>query len=404
MRRVVVSGMGIMSCIGNNCREILESLQQGRSGIEFSPERKSLGFRSALGGRIKGLVPPNVPKRNLRQMGPGSYLAVHATMQALEGAGLDPRQIQHERAGIVIGNIGNMQDIYRQCRIFHDRTQKLGGTAYQRVMGDSVSANLSVLLGTKGYSLTVSAACATGAAAIGHAAHLIRAGLQDLCICGGVQEDSWEYFCQFDALQVFSMREDEPTKASRPFDKYRDGLVPSAGCGIVILEEMEQAQRRGAKIYAELVGYAFTSDGHDMTAPSGEGSARCMEHALHDAGIVPNQVDYVNAHATSTPVGDAVEAQAIARVFGKGPYVSSTKSMTGHEQGASASNEIIYTLLMMDHRFIAPNLNLEEIDPRCEGINLVPNHPIEAKIDIAASNAFGFGGVNTCILLKKLSP
>jgi 3-oxoacyl-[acyl-carrier-protein] synthase-1 len=270
-------------------------------------------------------------------------------------------------------------------------------------MGDSVSANLSVLLGTKGYSLTVSAACATGAAAIGHAAQLIRAGLQDLCICGGVQEDSWEYFCQFDALQVFSMREDEPRKASRPFDKHRDGFVPSAGCGIVILEELEAARRRGAKIYAELLGYAFTSDGYDMTSPSGEGGIRCIEQALRDAGIAPGQVHYVNAHATSTPIGDAVEAQAIAKVFGNGSYVSSTKSMTGHEQGASGSNEIIYTLLMMEHNFVAPNINLDELDPLCEGINLVANHAIAAKIDVAASNAFGFGGANTCIILKKFS-
>ncbi|MGH8068669.1 MAG: beta-ketoacyl-[acyl-carrier-protein] synthase family protein [Candidatus Entotheonellia bacterium] len=401
MRRIAITGMGILSSIGVNDREVLASLQQGHSGIELIPERKALGFRGALGGRIKGLGPPNVPKRNLRQMGPGSYLAVLAVQQALEDSGLAMSQIQNDRTGIIIGNIGNMQDIYRQCRMFHDRTQKLGGTAYQRVMGDSVSANLSVLLGIKGYSLTVSAACATGAAAIGHAAQLIRGGLQDRCICGGVQEDSWEYFCQFDALQVFSTRDDEPTKASRPFDKYRDGLVPSAGCGIVLLEELEAARRRGAKIYAELVGYAFTCDGDDMTAPSGDGSIRCMAQALRDAGVTPDQVDYVNAHATSTPKGDAVEAQAIAKVFGHSPYVSSTKSMTGHEQGASGSNEIVYTLLMMEHDFIAPNINLEELDAQCEGINVVANHAIAAKIDIAASNAFGFGGVNTCIILQK---
>jgi 3-oxoacyl-[acyl-carrier-protein] synthase I len=403
MRRVAITGMGILSSIGIKCREVLNSLQEGRSGIEFIPERKVLGFRGALGGRIKGLGPPNVPKRNLRQMGPGSYLAVHSVQQAVEDAGLAMPQLQNDRTGVIIGNIGNMQDIYRQSRMFHDRSQRLGGTAYQKAMGDSVSANLSVLLGVKGYSLTVSAACATGAAAIGHAAQLIRGGFQDLCICGGVQEDSWEYFCQFDALQVFSMREHEPTRASRPFDKHRDGFVPSAGCGIVILEELEAAIRRGAKVYAELLGYAFTSDGYDMTAPSGEGSVRCMEQALQDAEVTPDQVDYVNAHATSTPVGDAIEAQAIAQVFGNGPYVSSTKSMTGHEQGASGSNEIIYTLLMMQQNFVAPNINLDELDPRCQGINLVANQALEANIKIAASNAFGFGGVNTCTILKKFS-
>lgn len=404
MRRVAITGIGIISCIGNNCQEVLESLRQGRSGIEFIPERKSLGFRSGLGGRIKDLEPPDIPKRNLRQMGPGSHIAVHATQQALADAELEPHQIKSDRTGIIIGNVGNFQDIYQQCHMFRDENLKLGGTALQKVMGDSVSANLSVLLGTRGYSLTVSAACATGAAAIGLAFQLIRGGLQDIGICGGVHEDTWEYFCQFDALKAFSVREGDPAKASRPFDTQRDGLVPSAGGGIVILEELEQARCRGAKIYAELIGYAFTSDGYDMTIPSGEGSVRCMEQALQDAGIAPDQVNYINAHATSTPVGDAVEAQGIARVFGKTPYVSSTKSMTGHEQGAAGSNELIYTLLMIEHNFIAPTVNLEEIDPKCEGINIVANQALEASIDIAASNSFGFGGVNTCLILKRYTP
>src|SRR5919197_1216492 len=334
--------MGIVSAIGNNISEVLTSLQQGRSGIEFIPERKAMGFRSALGGRIKNLPPPNIPKRNLRQMGPGSLLAVHAVQQALEHAGLKPQQLRSDRAGVVMGNIGNAQDIYRQCRIFHDQTLKLGGTAMQKAMTDSVSANLTVLLGTQGYALTVSAACATGAVAIGLASQLIRWGLQDLCICGGTSEDGWEGVCHFDALQAFSIREDEPTKASRPFDKDRDGLVPSAGAGVVILEELAQARRRGARIYAELLGFAMNSDGFDMTIPSGEGSRRCLELALADAGIVPEQVDYINAHASSTPLGDVAEAQAIATAFGKRPPVSSTKSMTGHELGAAGSNELIY--------------------------------------------------------------
>lgn len=404
MRRVVITGMGIVSCLGNNRQEVLESLRRGRSGLAFIPERKRLGFRSALGGRIKGLPLPEIPKRNLRQMGPSAILAVHATRQALESAGLQPHQLQHERAGVIIGNVGNMQDIYRQCRMFHDNTQKLGGSAEQKVMGDSVSANLSVLLGTKGYSLTVSAACATGAAAVGFAGQLIHAGMQDLCICGGTQEDAWESLCHFDALQAFSVREDNPTRASRPFDKYRDGLVPSAGSGILVLEELEHAKKRGARIYGELNGYALNSDGYDMTVPSGEGSVRCMELALREAELVPQQVDYINAHATSTSLGDAVEARAIAKVFGKGPYVSSTKSMTGHELGAAGSNEVIYTLLMMEHNFIAPNINLEETDPECDGINIVANQALEANIDIAASNSFGFGGVNTCLILKRYVP
>ncbi|MBI3824878.1 MAG: beta-ketoacyl-[acyl-carrier-protein] synthase family protein [Candidatus Rokubacteria bacterium] len=401
-RRVVITGIGILSCLGNDRDQVLDALRAGRSGIELIPERKALGFRSGLGGRIKGLEPPDVPKRNLRLMGPGSYLAVHAARQATADARLKPEQVASDRTGIVIGNLGNMHDIYTQSRKFADRTEKLGGTAYQRVMGCSVSANLSVLLKTRGYSLTVTAACATGATAIGLGTQLIRTGVQDVCLAGGVQEDTWEAFCHFDALDAFSVREAEPTKASRPFDRQRDGLVPSAGCGLVVLEELEQAQRRGARIYGEVAGYAFTSDGQDMTAPSGEGSVRSMRGALAEAGLRADEVDYVNAHATSTAVGDVAEAQAIAAVFGARPWVSSTKSMTGHEQAAAGSSEVIYTLLMMAHGFVAPSINVEELDPRCEGIRLVANEAIAGRIEVAASNSFGFGGVNTCVILRRV--
>jgi 3-oxoacyl-[acyl-carrier-protein] synthase-1 len=396
--------MGIISAIGNDLSDVLASLRQGRSGIELIPERKALGFRSALGGQIKHLAALDVPKRHLRQMGRGSQLAAHATQQALVDAGLEPTMLRSGRVGVVMGNIGNAEDIYRQCHMFHDQSMKLGGTAMQRAMTDSVSATLSVLHGTQGYALTLSAACATGAAAIGLSSQLIKGGLQDICICGGTQEDSWELVCHFDALQAFSRREHEPTAASRPFDKYRDGLVPSAGAGVVILEELEHARRRGVRIYAELLGYAMNSDGYDMTVPSGEGSRRCMQLALADAGIMPEQVDYLNAHASSTPVGDAAEARAIAAVFGKGPLVSSTKSMTGHELGAAGSNELIYCLLMMQHNFVAPNINVEELDPACVGIDVVANQAREARIDVAASNSFGFGGVNTCLVVTRYVP
>jgi 3-oxoacyl-[acyl-carrier-protein] synthase-1 len=393
--------MGIVSAIGNNVTDVLLSLQQGRSGIELIPERKALGFRSALGGRIKHPARLDVPKRNLRQMGRGSQLAAHATQQALLDAGLEPPALRSGRVGVIMGNIGNNADIYQQCRVFYDKSMKLGGTAMQRAMTDSVSANLSVLHGTQGYALTLSAACATGAAAIGLSSQLIKGGLQDLCICGGTQEDGWEGVCHFDALQAFSRREDDPTRASRPFDTYRDGLVPSAGAGVVILEELEHAHRRGAKIYAELLGYAMNSDGYDMTVPSGEGSQHCMQLALEDAGIGPERVDYINAHASSTLVGDVAEARAIAAVFGKAVLVSSTKSMTGHELGAAGSNELIYCLLMMQHNFVAPNINVEAIDPECEGINLVANQARQTRIDVAASNSFGFGGVNTCLIVQR---
>jgi 3-oxoacyl-[acyl-carrier-protein] synthase-1 len=401
MRRVVVTGLGIVSCLGNNLLDVADALRAGRSGIELIPERKALGFRSSLGGRLKEFELSDVPKKHLRQMGPGAQIAVYAAQHALRDAGWEPDQVKDDRTAVVIGSFGNFRDVYQQCHMFRDEKLKLGGTALQRVLADTASANLSVLLGTRGYTLTVACACATGAAAIGLAHQLIRHGLQDRAVCGGVQEDSWEYFCQFDALKAFSMREDDPKRASRPFDTHRDGLVPAAGGGILTLEEREQALRRGATIHAEVIGYAFTSDGSDMTVPSGDGSIRCMRLALQDAAIEAGAVDYINAHATSTPVGDASEARAIAEVFGKRPYVSSTKSMTGHEQAAAGSNEVIYTLLMLRDQFVAPNINLDELDPQCDGINIVANRALGVRIDVAVSNAFGFGGVNTCLVLRR---
>lgn len=395
--------MGILSCLGNSLDEVLKSLQEGHSGIEFINERKEMGFRSGLAGTLKDFSLPEVPKRVLRQMGQGSYMAYHPVKQAIEDADLQDNDIRNERTGIIIGNSGNMLDTYEQCRAFYDRTRRLGGNALQRVMASSISANLSVLLGTQGYCMTVSAACASGASAISHASQLIRFGVQDRMICGGMQEGSWAYDCNFDALRVFSGREDEPAKASRPFDKYRDGLVPSLGSGIVILEEYSLARRRGAHIWGEIIGTGTNSDGQDMTIPSGSGSIKCMELALRDAGLDSQEIDYINAHATSTRVGDISEAQAINKVFGPKPFVSSTKSMTGHEIGTAGSNEFIYTALMMQNGFVAPNINIEEIDPECEGINIVANHAVEARIRMAMSNSFGFGGVNTCLIIKNLS-
>jgi 3-oxoacyl-[acyl-carrier-protein] synthase-1 len=240
--------------------------------------------------------------------------------------------------------------------------------------------------------------------AIGHAYQLIRWGLQDRAMCGGVMEDTWEFACQFDALKVFSKREDDPTRASRPFDKDRDGLVPSAGSSMIVLEELESAKARGATIYAEPIGYSFAADAHEMTSPSGEGGVRATRQALDEAGLSPADVTYVNAHATSTPMGDTVEARVLEQVFGRGPMVSSTKSMTGHEGAAAGANEIVYTLLMMDGDFVAPSINIDELDPECAGIDVVANEARETRIDVASSNAFGFGGVNTCLLLKNLRP
>lgn len=401
MRRVVITGLGAVSCIGHSKHEIVQSLRLGRSGIQLLPERQELGFRSAIGGALESLPPPEIPKKNLRQMGPGSLLGVHAAQRALDDAGLERGHISNDRTAVIIGCKGHFRDTYRQCHAFKDSGLKLGASALQKVMNDSISANLSVLFGTRGMSFTVSAACATGALAVGQAFQLIRWGAQDLSLCGGIQEDTWEYFCQFDALKAFSMRTDEPARASRPFDSERDGLVPSAGGSLLVLEELEHARSRGARIYAELVGYAFTCDGHDMTVPTGEGTVRCIQQALDDGRVTADEVGYINAHATSTRVGDAAEAQAIGRVFGRAPYVSSTKSMTGHEQAAAGSSEVVYTALMMAHSFIAPSINLEHLDPACDGINIVANKSRDVSVDIALSNSFGFGGVNTSIVLKK---
>ncbi|MBI5442452.1 MAG: beta-ketoacyl-[acyl-carrier-protein] synthase family protein [Deltaproteobacteria bacterium] len=401
MRRVVVAGMGVVSSIGNSLAEVSESLRAGRSGVEFLPERKEMGFRSGLAGTLKSPPDPDVPKRNLRQMGASSLLAVPAVREALADAGLSEADVKNERTGIVIGTCSNMLDIFQQCHAFRHEKKNLGGNALQRTMASSVSANLSVLFGTRGHCLAVSAACASGALAILQGGQAIRWGLQDRMICAGVQESSWAFDCNFDALRAFSLRESEPARASRPFDKDRDGLVPSSGCGVVVLEEEESARKRGARIHAELAGWATNSDGFDMTIPSGQGGQRCLELALADAGKDSGDVDYVHAHATSTLVGDAQEAKTIRSLLGDKPWVSSTKSMTGPELAAAGATGVVYTLLMMRDGFVAPSINLDNIDPECAGIRLAANTAVETSIRVAVSNSFGFGGVNTCLVLAK---
>ena len=404
MRRVAITGYGLQSCLGNTREEVAGALEDGRSGIVLYPERKALGFRSALGGALRD--PPELPfpRKTVRQMGPSPKIAAYAALQAIEHAALPEELVRGERTAMIIGHGGCMQDVYQQCSDFEAK-KTLPGTALQRVMCDTVSANLSILFGTRGFSFTVSAACATGAAAIGQAYQLIQWGLQDRALCGGAMENTWEFASHFDALKALSLREDAPEKASRPFDRGRDGLVPSGGGSILVLEEWEAARARGAPIRAELVGYCFTSDAHDMTAPSGEGGLRAMRGALEAGGLAPGDVDYVNAHATSTPVGDVVEARSIEQLFvragSRGPRVSSTKSMTGHESGAAGSNELVYTLLMMEHGFVAPSINIEELDPQCAGIRIVANTAEQAEIAVAISNSFGFGGVNTCLAVRR---
>ena len=402
MRRAVITGLGIVSSLGNSQAEVADALRAGRSGVHLDPQRKELGFRSALTGVIRDYELPPVPKRNLRQMGQSSYLAIGAAAQAIAEAELDDEALRDERTGIVVGNDGNMAEVFDQCHNVFTKSMKLGGNAITRAMTSSVSANLSVLHGTRGHALTIAAACASGAIAIAQSVQLIRLGMQDRVLCGGVQEGSWQVGCQFDALRAFSLREHEPSKASRPFDEDRDGLVPSCGSGMVVLEDYDAAIARGAKPYAEVIGYAVNSDGEDMTVPTGDGARRCLSMALDDAAIPAASVDYINAHATSTIIGDRVEAEAIADIFGNRPWVSSTKSMTGHEIGAAGSNELIYTLMMMRRGFVAPSINLDKLDSRCAGIRIAANVMQPADIRIAVSNSFGFGGVNSCLVIRRL--
>jgi len=402
MERVAITGMGIVSSLGNSVPEVLVALREGRSGIEYVPERKELGFRSALAGRLKGFVPPQLDREQDRQLGDSGRMALVAARQAVADARLTDEQVRSDRTGAIVGNVANMHDIYQFGYTKAVLKRKLPSLSLARAMGSTISANLNVILGLRGQCYTVCSACASGATAIGHATQWIRLGMLDRALAGGVQEGSWEFDCMFESLRVFSNREHAPAEASRPFDKNRDGLVPSVGSGFVVVENYAQAVARGAPIYAEILGVASNADGYAITTPSGEGSVRCMRMALADAGIGPDEVDYVNAHATSTKVGDAVEAQGIVEVFGGRPYVSSTKSMTGHEIGASGATELIYTLLMMKHGFIAPNINVEEIDDDCRGINLVANDAIEAPVRVAMSNSFGFGGVNCVLVVRRV--
>ena len=399
--RVAITGIGIVNSLGNSVAEVLPKLRSGASGVEIVPEYQEMKFRSALAGTIKNFEPPEIPREFKRQMGFNSILSSAATLEALADAKLDESLIRTPRTGIIVGNSGTYQETYQLVYEKHVRQKKLTGFALPRSMASTISANLSVFLKTQGHCFTVSSACSGGASAICQSAQVIRLGLQDRIITGGVHLGSWEFDCLFDALRVFSKREDNPPAASRPFDKDRDGLVPATAAGMLILENYDIARERGADIYGELIGFATNSDGDAMTTPSGEGSVRCMKLALDDAGIAADEVEYINAHATGTKLGDGVEAQGIAEVFGDRPYVSSTKSMTGHEVSAAGATELIYTLLMMKHGFLAPTINLDNVDEDCAMIRHIPNQALEASPRVAMSNSFGFGGVNAVIIVRK---
>jgi 3-oxoacyl-[acyl-carrier-protein] synthase-1 len=402
MRRVVVTGLGIVSSIGNNQSEVLDSLREGRSGIEFCEEYAELGFRSHIHGSINIDLAPLIDRKIRRFMGDGAAYNYVAMQQAIDDSGLEQSDISNERTGIVMGsggpstsNLVEAADILRASGV-----RKVGPYRVPRTMCSTNSATLATPFAIKGYNYSISSACSTSAHCVGNAAELIQWGKQDVMFAGGGEELHWSLTVLFDAMGALSSGyNDTPTKASRAYDKNRDGFVIAGGAGVVVLEELEHARARGAKIYGELVGYGATSDGFDMVQPSGEGAVRCMKMAL--AGL-NSPVGYINAHGTSTPVGDTREIEAVLEVFGdSAPPLSSTKSLTGHSQGATGVQEVIYSLLMMNSNFITASANIEELDPGAEGVPIVRETMNDIDLDCVMSNSFGFGGTNATLIFRQ---
>lgn len=401
--RVVITGMGIYSCIGTSLEEVRESLYQGKSGIILDQERKEFGFRSGLTGVVPKPDLKNLLNRRQRvSMGEESEYAYLATIDALKQANLDDSFLDTHEVGILYGNDSVSQAVVESIDIAREKkdTTLMGSGAIFKSMNSTVTMNLSTIFKLKGINLTISAACASGSHSLGLAYMMIKNGFQDMIICGGAQETNKYSMASFDGLGVFSAREDEPAKASRPFDAERDGLIPSGGAASLIVESLESAQRRGAPILAEIIGYGFSSNGGHISTPNVDGPALAMDRALKQSGLKASDIDYINAHATSTPIGDANEAKAIYEIFGSEVPVSSTKSMTGHECWMAGASEVIYSILMMQNDFVAPNINLENPDNEAKKINLVSKTKNQ-KIDVFLSNSFGFGGTNSALIVKK---
>ncbi len=404
MRRVAVTGLGIVSSLGNNAQEVVASLREARSGIVRADDYVTHGFRSQVHGSLKIDLDEAVDRRARRFMGDGAAYAWIAMNQAIQDAGLPPELVSNERTGLIAGSGGpSTKAIVAAADITREPgkgPKRVGPFAVPKAMSSTVSANLSTWFKTKGVNYSISSACSTSANCIGNAAEMIQWGKQDIMFAGGGEELDWTLSVLFDAMGAMSSKyNDTPERASRAYDKNRDGFVISGGGGIVVLEELEHAKARGAKIYAELTGYGATADGADMVAPSGEGAVRCMKMALQN---VKEKVDYINPHATSTPVGDIPEIEAIRAVFGDDmPPISATKSLSGHSQGAAGVHEAIYTLLMMQSGFICESANIEEIDPAVAGANIVRQRIDGAKINTAMSNSFGFGGTNASLVFQR---
>lgn len=404
MNRVVITGLGIYSSIGKNLSEVRQSLYEGRSGIILDPARKEMGYRSSLTGFVERPVLKGLLDRRARVMlAEQGEFAYMATIEALGLAGIEQDFMDRNEVGLIYGNDSSAQPVIEAIDIIREKkdTMLVGSGNVFQVLNSTVNMNLATIFRLKGINFTVSAACASGSHAIGIASMFIRNGMQDMIICGGAQEINKYAMGNFDALGAFSLRESSPASASRPFDKHRDGLVPSGGAATVILESLESAQRRGATILGELIGYGFSSNGEHISNPSVQGPSRSLRMAMKASGLKASEIDYINAHATSTPSGDASEAKAIFEVFGEANTpVSSTKSMTGHECWMAGASEIVYSLLMMQNSFIAPNINFETPDEDSAKLNII-TRALNKNIDVFLSNSFGFGGTNSSLIVKK---
>lgn len=407
MRRVVVTGMGIVSSLGNNKSEVLDSLRHGRSGITYQPEYAERGLRSHVAGSIKNLdIEALIDRKLLRFMAKGHAYAWLAMQEAIADASLPEALVSNVRTGLIVGAGGTSTESMLEATdtLAEKGIRRVGPYMVTKTMSSGVAACLATGAKIKGINYGISSACSTSAHCIGAGVEQIQLGKQDIVFAGGAEEEHWTMSFLFDAMGALSSKYNEtPDKASRTYDANRDGFVISGGGGIVVLEEYEHAKARGAKIYAEVVGYGATSDGYDMVAPSGEGAVRCMKLALE--GVTGN-IDYINTHGTSTPVGDVKELEAIREVFGDNglkqyPAIASTKSLSGHALGAAGVNEAIYTLLMMENNFIAASANIETLDPAAEGLNIVRKAIENVKIETAVSNSFGFGGTNATLTLSR---
>ncbi|WP_373741769.1 beta-ketoacyl-ACP synthase I [Neisseria sp.] len=402
MKRVVVTGIGIVSSLGNNAREVLESLKNLKSGISFEPTFQEKGMRSQVAGQIKLDPKEIIDRKIMRFMGNAAAYAYIAMQEAIENAGLTPEQVSNPRTGIVAGSGGasssaqvEAADILREKGV-----KRIGPYGVTKTMASTVSACLATHYKIKGVNYSISSACSTSAHCIGHASELIQLGKQDIVFAGGGEEISWEMASLFDAMGAMSSKyNDTPERASRAYDANRDGFVISGGGSILVLEEYEHAKARGANILCELTGYGASSDGEDMVAPSGEGAVRCMQSALAQHG---GSVDYINAHGTATPVGDMKELEAVREVFGENmPFISSTKSLSGHAQGAAGANEAVYSILMLQNGFVCASANIETLDPAAEGMPIVREN-FNKELNAVMSNSFGFGGTNAALIFSKV--